>query len=439
MLQGCHILIQVVEMLLGIWMIYELYPEFRREGIWIRGGWIIGCAVLGILYVWNAQDAFISNIFILLFAAMVSTVYGNCFKVKFLHIFILEVLYLTGISFLKLPVLILEGILFDKTLIALNRGSRTILECCWCIILMAAIVLLMRKRGVLENYKKLIYLLLSEQIGLLSIVTGVQWCLLSYNMWLGEQGFQAIDLVLNVLLVFCIFLFLHFMVLRNAYNKMQMDNKNLDMSQELLQKQNAEIHKLYQKDRLRLHEYSRTLEYLYCCMKEKRYQDAENFLHKQIDELDEEKHQVWTGLPFLDFIINYKKQAMDKAGIVFRLELDVYEYPFEEAELGILLGNLLDNAIEACEKCVPGKREIYLHIWNVRYMFLLKLVNSSSKSPKISGQRFITDKADKNAHGMGVEQVRRIVRRYGGDIDFQYNGECFEVKLIAPVKEEEKE
>ena len=70
---------------------------------------------------------------------------------------------------------------------------------------------------------------------------------------------------------------------------------------------------------------------------------------------------------------------------------------------------------------------------------MLKLANSSSKSPKISGQRFITDKADKNAHGMGVEQVRRIVKRYGGDIDFQYNGECFEVKLIAPVKEEEKE
>lgn len=439
MLQGCHILIQVVEMLLGIWMIYELYPEFRREGIWIRGGWIIGCAVLGILYFGGMWNSFISNIFILIFSLQFAGLYCICFKVKFPHIFILEALYLTSISFLKLPVLILEGILYDKTLITLNRGSRTILECCWCIILIVTIVLLMKRKRVLENYKKLIYLLLSEQIGLLSIVAGVQWCLLSYNMRLGEQGFQTIDLVLNVLLVFCIFLFLHFTVLRNAYNKIQMDNKNLDVSQSLLQKQNVEIHELYQKDRLRLHEYSRTLEYLYCCMKEKRYEDAEEFLHKHINELDEEKHQVWTGLPFLDFIINYKKRAMDKAGIKFRLELDVYEYPFEEAELGILLGNLLDNAIEACEKCAPGKREIYLHIWNVRYMFLLKLANSSSKSPKINGQRFITDKADKNAHGMGVEQVRRIVKRYGGDIDFQYNGECFEVKLIASIMEEEKE
>ena len=181
------------------------------------------------------------------------------------------------------------------------------------------------------------------------------------------------------------------------------------------------------------------LEYLYCCVKEKKYDDAENFLCEQLNELDEEKRQVWTNLPFLDFIINYKKQMMDQKEIRFRLELDVYEYPFDEAELGILLGNLLDNAIEACEKCVPEKREIYLRIWNVGYMFMLKITNSSSKSPEMSGQRFLTDKADRNVHGMGVEQVKRIVKKYGGNIAFQCNGEQFETKLIVPIMKEEEE
>lgn len=439
MLQGCYILIQVVEMLLGIWMIYELYPEFRREGIWIRGGWIIGCAVLGILYVWSTWNSYISNIAILAIAVIFSLVSRIFLEVKFLKVFLLEMLYLTSISFLKLPVLILEGMRFDKTLIAVNRGSRTITECCWCIILIAGIVLLIGKSKVFKSYKELIYLLLSEHIGVLFAVTVIQWLLLSYNMWLGERGFQTIDLVMNVLLIFCIFLCLHYLLLRIAYTKIQMDKNSLDISQSLLQEQTEKIHELYQKSRLCLHEQCHTMEYLYCKIKEKRYDEAEEFLRKYIGELDEERSQVWTGLPFLDFIINYKKQAMDTADIVFRLELDVYEYPFEEAELGILLGNLLDNAIEACEKCAPGKREIYLHIWNVRYMFMLKLANSSSKSPKISGQRFITDKADKNAHGMGVEQAKRIVKRYGGDIDFQYNGEQFEIKLIVPITKEEEE
>ncbi len=437
MLQECYILIQMIEILVGTWIIHNLYPEFRKDSRFIQGLWIVGCVILCISYNLGVWNSFISNISIVGFSLQFSVVYYICHRVKFLNIFLLEVLYLTSISFLKLPVMIVEGLLFEKTLIEINRGNRTVLECCWCLALTVGIMLLVRKR--FEVYKELIYLLLSERIGLLSGVTGVQWILLGYNMWLGKRGFRTIDLVLNVLLIFCISLFLHYLLLRTAYTKIQTDKNSLDISQSLLQKQNAEIHELYQKNRLRLHEYSHTLEYLYCCMKEKRYEDAEKFLHKHIDELGEEKRQVWTGLPFLDFIINYKKQAMDKAGIVFRLELDVYEYPFEEAELGILLGNLLDNAIEACEKCVPGKREIYLRIWNARYMFMLKLVNSSAKSPKISGQRFITDKADKNAHGMGVEQVRRIVKRYGGDIDFQCNGEYFEAKLIAPTMKEEEE
>lgn len=439
MLRVCYLLVQVIEILFGAWMIHTLYPDFRKDERWIRGVWLFGCMILCISYVGSTWNSFISNISIIVFSLQFAGVYWVCHKVKFFKIFLLEVLYLTSISFLELPVLILEGILFDRTLMALNVGSRTILECCWCIILIAVIALLIRKKNVLENYKVVIYLLLSEQLGLLSIVTGVQWCLLSYNMWLGKQGFQTRDLIFNVFLIFCIFLILQYMILRITYNQIQTDNSSLDMSQSLLQKQNEEIHELYQKDRLRLHEYYHTLEYLYCCVKERRYDEVENFLQKYIGELDDDKRQVWTGLSFLDFIINYKKRMMDKKGILFRLELDVYEYPFEEAELGILLGNLLDNAIEACEKCASGKREIYLRIWNVGYMFMLKITNSSSKSPEMSGQRFLTDKADKNAHGMGVEQVRRIVNKYGGDIQFQFDGENFETKLIVPIEKEEKE
>lgn len=439
MLQGCYILIQTAEMLIGAWIIYSLYPEFRKDNKRQRVFWGVGCAAMCILYIWSAWNSYISNIAILALAAIFSLIYRYFLKVKLLPSFLLEMLYLTSISFLKLPVLILEGVLFDKTLIEVNRGKRTILECCWCIILIAAIILLIRKRKRFEKYKELVYLLLSERIRVLFAMTVIQWLLLSYNMWLGKRGFQTIDLVLNVLLILGISLYLHYLLLRMAYNRIQQDKNNLNISQSLLQEQNERVHRLYQENRLHLHEEWRMMEYLYCMIKEKRYDKAEEFLHKYIDELDEEKSQVWTGLPFLDFILNYKKQVMDQKEISFRLELDVYEYPFEEAELGILLGNLLDNAIEACEKCAPGKREIYLHIWNFKYMFMLKLANSSSKSPEMNGQRFLTDKADKNAHGMGVELVKRILKRYGGDIEFQYNGEYFEAKLIAPITKEEEE
>ena len=101
MLRGCYTLIQVFEMLLGIWIIYNLYPEFRKEGRLIQGLWIIGCLIMGIVYVWSAWNSYISNIAILVCAVIFSLMYRIFLKVNFLNIFLLEVLYLTSISFLN--------------------------------------------------------------------------------------------------------------------------------------------------------------------------------------------------------------------------------------------------------------------------------------------------------------------------------------------------
>ena len=440
MLQVCYALILVVEMLLGIYILHCLYPNCRGESKWFRKTWIIaGYIVSGFLFVIDGVDSFISNLSILFFALLFSALYSCFFEVKFLKAFLIEVLFLISISFLKIPVLVLEGIIYVSTLAEINRVSRTLLECVWLTVLMIIIIFLIKKKRISGYYKNAIRMLVSKETGLVLMVTGAQWFLLSYGMRLGRMGYQTVDFIFSVVLIFCIFFCLHYLVMRVAYKEVQLENGLLDISRRLLQKQNDENHKVYKKSSSRLHEYNHTLRYLYFCITEKRYDEARKFLSKYIDVFDQEKWEIWTGLPFLDFILNYKKQAMDKQGIAFKLELDIYEYPFADAELGILLGNLLDNAIEACEKCVPGKREIYLRIWNIKYTFMLHLINSSSKCPELKETRFVTDKADKNTHGLGVEQVKRIVEKYGGDISFEYSGEHFETKIIVPVMKEEKE
>lgn len=440
MLQVCYALILVVEMLLGIYILHCLYPNCRGESKWFRKTWIIaGYIVSGFLFVIDGVDSFISNLSILFFALLFSALYSCFFEVKFLKAFLIEVLFLISISFLKIPVLILEGIIYVSTLAEINRGSRTLLECVWLTVLMIIIIFLIKKKRISRYYKNAIQMLVSKETGLVLMVTGAQWFLLSYGMRLGRMGYQTVDFIFSVIHILCIFFCVHYLILRIAYHEIKLEKGLLDISQGLLQKQNEENHETYQKNRSRLHEYYRTLRYLYFCITEEKYEEAKSFLGKYLDEFDKEKWEIWTGLPFLDFLLNYKKQAMDKREMAFRLELDVYEYPFKDAELGILLGNLIDNAIEACEKCVPGKREIYLHIWNIKYNFIVHMINSSSKSPELKEMRFITDKADKNEHGMGVEQVKRIVEKYGGDISFEYSGEHFETKIIVPVMKEEKE
>ena len=95
-----------------------------------------------------------------------------------------------------------------------------------------------------------------------------------------------------------------------------------------------------------------------------------------------------------------------------------------------MLGNLLDNAIEAAEKCVLSKRKIFLRLCNPNEMFLLCLQNSSTRRPIIIEDRFVTSKEDKHAHGLGVESAKRIVEKYNGNISFQYDDEHFEVDIL---------
>ena len=65
----------------------------------------------------------------------------------------------------------------------------------------------------------------------------------------------------------------------------------------------------------------------------------------------------------------------------------------------MILGNLLDNAIEAAKQCAEGKRRIRLNISNRNELFQLCLENTSIQRPKVKEGRFYTTKEDRFAHG----------------------------------------
>lgn len=430
MLLLCYALVHIMEMSAGVWFLYNLYPIKRPLPCVIRGIIIMACVFLGFLYVLNVWDFFISNSLIIVHSALVAFIYCCYFRAEFLKVFAMELLYMVSISFLKLPLLIIKGILRHETLLEVNRSTRTVADLLWsaCLVFMIIVLMYKGKKG-----RESICFILSEYKTQILVIGGIQWGLLSYNMWLGKHGFSHGDLILNLSLDFSMFIFLLYLILRFGYREMQLDNKQLNISQELLQKQNRELQEMYRRNRVQIHNIYHNMLYLYHCLEDREDEEAKKFLVRYLGECRQAYRHVWTGMPFLDFILNHKKQVMDQKNISFQLELDMYEYPFEEEELGLLLGNLLDNAIEASEKCEVDKREIYLKIWNAKQMFLMKLRNSSSKEPTVKEGKFMTDKVPPDSHGMGVALIRRIVKKYGGDIDFQFDAQQFEVYIMVSL------
>lgn len=430
MLFPLYVILESATLFLGIWILYQECPDVKARG---KIGTAI-CIGLGIFiyyaHIVSMWDSYISNISILIDGILLGLLFSWYFQVNYLPAIVLESFFWVNVSLFKLPILIIEGVVKHDGLVNVNRGDYTLIEFVWSIIVLLLIYGIYCKTR--KNRGK-IYHTIGKYWKRILTVSIIQWCMMSYNMWLGRHSFEVPDLVVNISLILVTQILLQYLILKSIQQEVVAENQLLDMAQKILQNRNNELQIVYEEGREQIHEVYHNMTYLYHCLKDNKIAEAEEFLKSKLKDYQNCNKSVWTGLPFLDFLINYKKGEMDKKNIDFSLYLDVYEYPFEDVDLGILLGNLLDNAIEASEKCEQGKRRIYLQLRNLKQMFVLRLKNSSMQAPKIENGIFLTSKEDKNAHGMGVEQVKRIVNKYNGEIDFQYDSARFEVDIIVPL------
>ena len=97
----------------------------------------------------------------------------------------------------------------------------------------------------------------------------------------------------------------------------------------------------------------------------------------------------------------------------------------------IILGNLLDNAIEAAGKCQMEEGRVHLLIKNINEMFLLRIGNTcTEKILESTGKRWKTTKNDSIHHGWGIENVRKIVESTGGKLDYKWEKDWFEISIL---------
>lgn len=390
----------------------------------LGGGLFLAVAAL---FVWNAWESYISNLVILIHSVLWAVSYTLYFKCPLGVALVWENFYSVMVSLLKMPALILIGLLENKIFYDVNRGKKNFTEVFWCIIIEIFVFVLVRKK---KDIIKLLRILLFKYRKLLVIIFAIEWCMLTYSMYLGEKGFAFIDFVLHLIFILCAVLLMLYLMMNILYREIKNENIILDTVQTNLQIQNEKLQAFYNKNSQQIHDVKHVMIYLKNCLENGKTDEALEQINDFTHDLSKMERKVWTGFPYLDFVLNCKKIEMDKNEIDFELEVDLYEMPFKDADLGIVLGNLLDNAIEAVQKCEQSKKKIFLRICNPNEMFLLCLYNNATQMPIILNDRFITTKADKYAHGLGVESVKRIVEKYNGNIEFQYDNEHFEVDIL---------
>lgn len=153
----------------------------------------------------------------------------------------------------------------------------------------------------------------------------------------------------------------------------------------------------------------------------KKYELEHNWigLHHYLNELSDDilssDFHVWTGNQMLDMILNQKEKDAQNQKINMQIDAEVFTHlPFTDREIISLFGNLLDNAVEACERVACEKRWIQIKIKKNNQLLYIEITNAIAQMPNRDKKGFISDKKETTLHGYGMKNVHDIVEKYGG-------------------------
>lgn len=183
------------------------------------------------------------------------------------------------------------------------------------------------------------------------------------------------------------------------------------------------------------HEVKNQYAYIKLLLERGDYEKAKDFFGEMQMRANPTFLHVNTGNALVDDIVNLELSKATAAGVDIDSRIAVPpELPYDEVDLASLLMNLLDNAIEACGKLDPGKREVHLGILTDGGSFLVSVTNPAAEAPKTDNAgAFKTTKKDPELHGYGTGIVRKIADKYDGVADFSFAEGTFTAKVMLAL------
>lgn len=146
-----------------------------------------------------------------------------------------------------------------------------------------------------------------------------------------------------------------------------------------------------------------------------------------VQELDESDKKIYTSNVVINTIINNKISQAENLEMKTDVNIKVSKsVSLDYKDAGILLGNILDNAIEACEKMSKEDRWIKIDMFHQKSTLFIKVCNSKTKELVNINK---SSKHDVHNHGIGVSSIETIVKKYDGYVEFKDKGDEFEVDV----------
>lgn len=211
------------------------------------------------------------------------------------------------------------------------------------------------------------------------------------------------------------------------------EDKTIIYQNKLMKQQMDEIENIYMTMRGWRHDYHNHLQSLKGYLSLNKVDQMKNYLNELETDLDSIDTLYHSGNLQLDSILNAKLAIAEKGNI--RIHCDASIPPqlhVSDLDLCVILGNLLDNAIESCRKIKdPDERFIRVYIGILKKQLYISITNATSETVKQRTDHYFTTK--RGDHGHGLKRVDQVVKKYDGYLNRQNEPGVFATEIVLPL------
>ena len=211
------------------------------------------------------------------------------------------------------------------------------------------------------------------------------------------------------------------------------EDKTIIYQNKLMKQQMDEIENIYMTMRGWRHDYHNHLQSLKGYLSLNKVEQMKNYLNELETDLDSIDTLYHSGNLQLDSILNAKLAIAEKGQI--RIHCDASIPPqlhVSDLDLCVILGNLLDNAIESCRKIKdPDERFIRVYIGILKKQLYILITNATSETVKQRTDHYFTTK--RGDHGHGLKRVDQVVKKYDGYLNRQNEPGIFATEIVLPL------
>lgn len=255
---------------------------------------------------------------------------------------------------------------------------------------------------------------------------------ITYAIFEMSYGKRNMELLISIIILFTVNILVFFLydtLLKEYENRIE--RLLLKQQNEYYIKQFEIMDQVWKSTRVQRHDMKNHFLALQGYLEKENTDKALVYINQLVESTSFDKEIARSGNVDVDSILNYKINEAKNKGIDVALKLEIpMHMNIRSVDMVVILGNLLDNAIDATSKLRKDKRIRMELIYKKNVLFISERNTFNGYVAK-EGTTLLTTHKDKDNHGIGLNNIHKVLKAYDGEMEISYTGHEFCTDILV--------